>query len=91
MNLSSLLQQDIEQIATLQGISLDQFILQTLTEKISILKQQMVNRSNNTTSDRTESHLREQDGLLVFDTESLDHIRLIHKFINVSVTGFQEI
>ena len=78
MNLSSLLQQDIEQIATLQGISPDQFILQTLTEKISILKQQIANRSNITTSDRTESHLREQDGFLVFDTESLDHIDFNH-------------
>ena len=74
MNLSSPLQQEIEQIATLQGISPDQFILQTLTEKISILKQQMANRSSPTTFNRTESHLREQDGLLVFDTESLNHI-----------------
>ncbi len=30
--------------------------------------------ANPTTSDQTESHLREQDGLLVLDTESLNHI-----------------
>ena len=74
MNLSSPLQKEIEKLATLQGISPDQFILQTLTEKISALNHQMANRSNTTTSDRTESHLRAQDGFLVFDTESLNHI-----------------
>lgn len=37
MNLSPALQQAIEQIATLQGVSLEQFVVQTLTEKISAL------------------------------------------------------
>ena len=38
MNLSPALQQEIEQIATRQGISPEQFILQTLMEKINALK-----------------------------------------------------
>jgi hypothetical protein len=75
MNLSPALQQKIEQIATLQGISPEQFILQALTEKISSLKEQVPNSSDTTLlSSSAESHLRDQDGILVFDTESLDHI-----------------
>jgi hypothetical protein len=41
MNLSPALQQKIEQIAILQGISPEQFILQAVTEKISALKEQI--------------------------------------------------
>jgi hypothetical protein len=75
MNLSPNLQQEIEQIATLQGISPEQFIMQTLTEKISALKQQFTIPSDTVlSSNSAESHLRDQDGILVFDTESLEHI-----------------
>jgi hypothetical protein len=78
MNLSSALQQKIEQIATLQGISPEQFILQAVTEKISSLREQVPNSSDTTSPSRpsssAKSHLRDQDGILVFDTESLDHI-----------------
>jgi len=75
MNLSPALQQEIEKIAISQGISSEQFILQTLTEKISTLKQQILSPSTKApTPSISTSHLREKDGILVFDTESLDHI-----------------
>lgn len=68
MNLSPALQQAIEQIALSQGISSEQFIVQTLVEKISSLNQPDLTVSTSQTG------LREQDGILVFDTEPLDHI-----------------
>ena len=75
MNLSPALKQEIEQIAALQGISPEQFILQTLMEKINAFKQQTPNPSSTESlSNSPESHLREQKGILVFDTQSLDHI-----------------
>ncbi len=75
MNFSPALQQEIEQIATLQGISPEQFILQTLMEKINALKQQLPNSSSTELlSNSADSHLREQDGILVFDTQSLEGI-----------------
>jgi hypothetical protein len=75
MNLSPALQQEIEQIATMQGISPEQFVLQALTEKISALKQQLSKSSDAALPfGALESHLRDQDGILVFDTESLNHI-----------------
>lgn len=75
MNLSPALQQEIEQIAALQGISPEQFILQTLMEKINVLKQQFPNPSGTKSlSNSPDSHLRDQDGILVFDTQSLESI-----------------
>lgn len=68
MNLSCALQQVIEQIASSQGISSEQFIVQTLLEKINSLKQPGL------TVPTSQTGLREQDGILVFDTEPLDHI-----------------
>ncbi len=68
MNLSPALQQAIEQIALSQGISSEQFIVQTLVEEINSLK----HRSLTVATSQTD--LREQDGILVFDTEALDHI-----------------
>ncbi len=63
MNFSPELQQAIEQIASSQGISPEQFIIQTLTEKTNNLKQST-----------HQTGLREKEGILVFDTEPLDHI-----------------
>ncbi len=75
MNLSPALQQEIEKIATSQGISPEEFILQTLTEKVSTFKQQLPSPSTKApTPTISTSHLREKDGILVFDTESLEHI-----------------
>ena len=68
MNLSPALQQAIEQIASSQGISSEQFIVQTLVEKINSLQ------SSSSAIEVAQTGLREKDGILVFDTESLDHI-----------------
>ena len=68
MNLSPALQQAIEQIALSQGISSEQFIVQTLIEKINSFKHRDLTVSTSQTG------LREQDGILVFDTEALDHV-----------------
>jgi hypothetical protein len=78
MNLSPPLQQEIEQIATLQGISPDQFILQTLMEKVKLIKNQSIDRSSSSISSLEVSHLQEKEGLLVFETESLNHIDFCH-------------
>ncbi|MBE9011213.1 hypothetical protein IQ250_13445 [Pseudanabaenaceae cyanobacterium LEGE 13415] len=69
MDLSPALEREIKEIASLQGVSPEEFISQTLKEKISSLKQQAQN-----SSELSASHLREKDGILVFDTDSLDHI-----------------
>jgi predicted transcriptional regulator len=68
MNLSPTLQQAIEEIASSQGITPEQFITQTLLEKIKSLQ------SQKSTTSTSQTGLREQDGILVFETESLDHI-----------------
>jgi hypothetical protein len=68
MNLSPALQQAIEQIASSQGISSEQFIVQTLVEKIKSLQ------PSSSTIEVAQTGLREKEGILVFDTESLDQI-----------------
>ena len=68
MNLSPALQQAIEQIASIRGISPEQFIVQTLVEKIISLQ------SSDSTPSTDPTGLREQEGILVFDTESLAHL-----------------
>lgn len=75
MNLSPALQQEIELLAMLQGISPEQFILQTLTEKINALKQQLPTPAGTKSlSSSADSHLRDRDGILVFDTQPVDGI-----------------
>ena len=68
MNLSPALQQAIEQIASSQGISPEQFIVQTLVEKIESIQ------SPDSAIEVAQTGLREKEGILVFDTESLDQI-----------------
>ncbi|MBD2055422.1 hypothetical protein H6F88_05205 [Oculatella sp. FACHB-28] len=68
MNLSPDLQEAIAQIAIKQGISPEEFIVQALTEKIRSLQSPVSNPSP------PQVGLREKEGVLVFETESLDHI-----------------
>lgn len=68
MNLSPALQRAIEQIASSQGISAEQFIIRTLMEKVSSLQQ------SESTVSTSQTGLREEDGILVFNTESLEDI-----------------
>ncbi|NJN87787.1 MAG: hypothetical protein HC881_17660 [Leptolyngbyaceae cyanobacterium SL_7_1] len=68
MNFSPDLQQAIEQIASDQGMSSEEFIVKTLIEKINSLKQATSHSS------LPQTGLEEKDGILVFNTESLDHV-----------------
>lgn len=54
---------------------MEQFVLQAVVEKINALTAQVASSADTATNSRsTGSHLREQDGILVFDTESLDQV-----------------
>ncbi|MBW4618207.1 MAG: hypothetical protein KME17_02320 [Cyanosarcina radialis HA8281-LM2] len=68
MQLSPELQEAIAQIAKRQGISPEEFIVQTLTEKIGSLRWPV------STSSTSQTGLKEKEGILVFETESLDRI-----------------
>ena len=68
MHLPPALQQSINRIALSQGISPEQFIVQTLIEKINSLK------SSDAVISTSSTGLKEQDGILVFETASLEHI-----------------
>lgn len=88
MNLSPELQQEIEQISTSLGISPEQFILETLIEKISSLKQQSVSSITISTEYTQQNpHLQNKDGILVIETATLDQINFdeiieeIHKIL----------
>ena len=75
MNLSPELQQEVEQMASRQGLSLEQFVLQAVIEKINALKEQVTSSADIAMNGSLSgSQLREQDGILVFDTESLDGV-----------------
>jgi hypothetical protein len=66
MNLSPALQQAIEEIASSQGISTEQFIVQALTEKISSIQKPVQKDSE------PQTGLVEKGGILMFNTESID-------------------
>jgi hypothetical protein len=66
MNLTPTLRQEVEQLAISQGISPEQFILQAIAEKIAALKPLPKHTA--------EAQLVEKDGLLVFETDSLEDI-----------------
>jgi hypothetical protein len=76
MNLSPALQRAIEQIAASQGISTDEFIVQTLTEKVSTLHQQFTDSKDILTvsSHQQTPQLQNKNGILVIETAPLDHI-----------------
>lgn len=69
MKLSAELQQDIQRIAASQGISPEQFIVQTLSEKIHRIKQQ-----SGTLNSQQEPQLQRKEGILVIETPSLNQI-----------------
>ena len=74
MNLSPELLQDVEQIAISQGISAEQFIVQTLREKISWLKAQANGFDAIHSQVAQGTQVVEEDGFLVIDSAPLDHI-----------------
>jgi hypothetical protein len=68
MNLSPALQKAIEEVALSQGISTEQFIVQTLTEKISSIQQPALMDT------KSQTGIVEKDGILVFNTEAIDGV-----------------
>jgi len=68
MNLSPALQRAIAQIAKSRGISPEEFIVQTLAEKVGSLE------IPGSTADSLPTGLKEKDGILVFETDSLNEI-----------------
>lgn len=74
MNLSPELLQDVEQLAISQGISTEQFIVQTLQEKISWLKAQANGFDSLDSQVAQGTQVVEENGFLVIDSAPLDHI-----------------
>ncbi len=75
MNLSPELQHEIERIAAIQGLSPEQFIVQTLNEKIRSLKQQPnTPKTAPIASSQHNPQLKKKDGILVIETIPLDDI-----------------
>ena len=75
MNFSPALQKAIEEIAAYQGISPEQFIVQTLTEKILDFRNLSSDSTNELSILSQQVHqLHEKDGILVLETMSLNHI-----------------
>jgi hypothetical protein len=58
----------INQASSSQSISSEEFIIQALTEKVNSLQHLAP------ASSTLQTGLREKDGILVFDTDPLDHV-----------------
>ena len=75
MNLPSQLQQDVEKWASSQGISIEQFILQAVADKINVLSQQVIQSQAEQDFEATAKVLSKQpkvyrkQGILVVDAE----------------------
>lgn len=79
MNLPSQLQQEVEKWASRQGISLEQFILQAVTEKVTALNQQNTQTTahlpqavQSLTSQQPKIYRKE--GILVVETEPINNL-----------------
>lgn len=74
MNLPLSLQKEAEKWAQLQGLSLEEFILQAVTEKVSGLNQQMLGTLENQDSSSSIPELpslHRKEGILVIKTAPL--------------------
>ncbi|MBD2770871.1 hypothetical protein [Iningainema tapete] len=88
MNLPPQLQKEVEKWANLQGVSSEQFILQTVADKIDILNQQMpevpkdaeISPALNTSTPEFPKVYR-KEGILVIETEPIENLD-INAFIN---------
>lgn len=75
MELSPKLQKAITAIAAQQGVSPEQFIVQTLTEKVKGFQQpQNQSAESPPKSSHNESRIRDKNGILGIETTSLGHI-----------------
>jgi hypothetical protein len=75
MNLPPQVQQDIEKWASNQGVSIEQFVLQAVTEKIGALAQDATGKKTTSTFETTahvpaeQTKVYEKEGILVIDAE----------------------
>ncbi|MEO1145233.1 MAG: hypothetical protein AAFY26_06515 [Cyanobacteria bacterium J06638_22] len=75
MNLPAKLQEAIAQVAKQQGISAEQFIVQTLVEKIDTLQQTSEHSKDEDSEASSKTpQLVEKNGILVLKTVPLGHI-----------------
>lgn len=66
------IQQKIEKLASSQGISIEQFVLQAVTEKIDALTQKKVELSKINSSNQAKVYRKE--GILVVDAELAENL-----------------
>ncbi len=86
MNLPSQLQQEVEKWASRQGISLEQFILQAVTEKVTVLNQQNTQATTQISqavqsSTSQQPKIYRKEGILVVETEPIGNLD-INAFID---------
>ncbi len=86
MNLPSQLQQEVEKWASRQGISLEQFILQAITEKVTALNQQNTETTASLpqavqSSTFQQPKIYRKEGILVVETEPINNLD-INAFID---------
>ena len=86
MNLPSQLQQEVEKWASRQGISLEQFILQAVAEKVTALNQQNIETTARLpqavqASTSQQPKIYRKEGILVVETEPINNID-INAFID---------
>lgn len=79
MNLPPQLQQEVEKWASHQGISLEQFILQAVTEKVTALDQQNTQATtqiSQAVQSSTYQHAKiyRKEGILVIETEPINNL-----------------
>lgn len=86
MNLPSQLQQEVEKWASRQGLSLEQFILQAVAEKVTALNQQNTETTtqiSQVVQSSTSQHpkIYRKEGILVIETEPIGNLD-INSFID---------
>ncbi|MEO1299082.1 MAG: hypothetical protein AAFW75_25555 [Cyanobacteria bacterium J06636_16] len=92
MELSPKLQKAITAIAAQQGVSPEQFIVQTLTEKVKDFQQpQNQSAESPPTFSHHESRIRDMDSILVIETAPLDHIDFNNLIEQLRVEREQEL
>lgn len=90
MNLPSQLQQEVEKWASRQGISLEQFILQAVTEKVTAVNQQNTQATTQISqavqsSTYQQAKIYRKEGILVIETQPINNLD-----INVFIDELRE-
>ncbi|MEA5514351.1 hypothetical protein [Nodularia sp. UHCC 0506] len=66
MNFPNQLQQKIEEWASIQGVSTEEFVLEAIAEKINALSQQTIAQNSEATN---QARIYRKNGILVIDVE----------------------